>query len=187
MKKNIVLFGLKSAGKSSVGHALAQALSLPFVDSDQVIEDLYFSQTQQKKTFQEIHKVIGEQAFRALEALAIQDIVARDVPMVIATGGSSLLNANNVASLSKNTVMLYLQASQETLLARWRQHPPSFINPNNIIEELQAYYLKRAKCYEQIATNIVTVDNRTIEDIVDEVKTIFQSEGKPIATEPRTQ
>ncbi len=69
---NIVLVGYRGSGKSVVGHALAAALKLPFVDVDEFIEKLT------QLSIAEIFAKGGESFFRDLETQAIDAVVKRD-------------------------------------------------------------------------------------------------------------
>ena len=57
----IVLVGFMGAGKTTVGHMLAEKLGLPFVDSDLIIE------SRTGRSIREIFVADGEPAFRELE------------------------------------------------------------------------------------------------------------------------
>ena len=99
--KPLLLIGLRSAGKSTVGRLLAKKLYRAFFDSDQVITELYFMQTKKQLSSDQIHQIIGKVAFRTLETQAIKKLSAISEAAVIATGGSSMLNKENIALLQK--------------------------------------------------------------------------------------
>jgi shikimate kinase len=169
MFKHISLIGLKSCGKSSLGKILAPKLSLPYVDTDTAIEELYATEYKQQLNFAAIYQTVGPVKFRRLEEQAISDILTDKNPCLIATGGSSLLNKNNLDSLCKNSFIIYLEASKQTLAKRWRQSPPSFINADNIDQELDEYYSKRASLYKNTANITINVDDKTIINLADEI------------------
>lgn len=171
--KRIVLIGLKSSGKSSVGRLLARELSLGFIDTDSVLEKLYQQQTGTALSFSEIYQRIGAQGFQQLEELAMQTTLGHQNPQVIATGGGTLLNPQNAARVAKNSLIIYLQASYETLLVRWVKQPPSFIDPSNLKSELQQYYQQRSGVYHDLAGACVVVDGKSLAQIVDEIKSIY--------------
>jgi len=78
----IVLVGFMGAGKTTVGHLLAARLGLPFVDSDQVIEQ------QAGRPVRQIFAQDGEPAFRALEHRVITGLLDGPV-LVLALGGGA--------------------------------------------------------------------------------------------------
>ena len=111
---NIVIIGPKGAGKSTIGHALAQTLQLPIADTDATIEKLHGKGT----TFREIHAEIGEDAFRQLERQAVQQCTTPDWHLII-TGGGTFMDPDSRRHLRANgAVILYLTAEQDTLWAR---------------------------------------------------------------------
>ena len=57
----IVIVGFMGAGKTTVGHLLADQLGLPFADTDLVIEQ------RTGRSVRQIFEMGGEPAFRALE------------------------------------------------------------------------------------------------------------------------
>ena len=86
-KRNLVFVGLMGAGKSVIGKMVAQALSVPFVDTDGEIEKV------SRMTIAELFASYGEPEFRALEARVI-DRLLKGGPRVISTGGGAFINDN---------------------------------------------------------------------------------------------
>ena len=106
----IVLVGVPGAGKSTVGPALAQRLGRPFTDIDDVIV------ARAGKPISEIFTDDGEPAFRALEELAIADVLG-DSDGVVALGGGALGSDATRARLAGHTVV-WLQADLASAVAR---------------------------------------------------------------------
>jgi shikimate kinase len=167
--KLIVLIGLKSSGKTSVGKILAYRLGRLFLDVDDLIEKIYATQHKASLSYQEIYQSMGENKFRQLEQQAISHLATYKEAAVIATGGGSLLSEKNAAALSKQSVVIYLQAEYDTLLARWIENPPSFVDRDNIPLQCAQYYQEREKKYDDLANSVVCVDNKSLPAICDEV------------------
>ncbi|MBR3978785.1 MAG: AAA family ATPase [Oscillospiraceae bacterium] len=100
-KQNIVLIGMPGSGKSTIGKALAQALNMAFVDTDEVIVE------RAQTSIPEIFAAQGEKAFRDLETAAITE-VSKNQNTVIATGGGAVLRTENVKLLSQNGRIYFL-------------------------------------------------------------------------------
>ena len=79
MTGRIILIGMPASGKTTVGRAVAQALSLPFHDCDREVERLT------GRTIPEIFAAEGEEAFRAVESRALAAICTAEAPC--AAGG----------------------------------------------------------------------------------------------------
>ena len=78
-KRNLVLIGLMGAGKSAIGRMTAQALGVPFVDSDHEIERV------SRMSITDLFAAYGEAEFRALETRVIKRLL-RSGPRVVSTG-----------------------------------------------------------------------------------------------------
>ena len=77
-RNNIVLIGMPSAGKSTLGIVLAKILNYQFVDADLVI------QNQCDKTLQKLIDACGPEGFIQVENEILRDIEAEN--SIIATG-----------------------------------------------------------------------------------------------------
>ena len=90
----VVLVGLMGAGKTSVGTRLADALGVPFHDSDDAVE------TAAGMTVAEIFERFGETHFRDGERRVIARLLSSR-PMVLATGGGAFLNGETRAAIAE--------------------------------------------------------------------------------------
>ena len=109
--KNIVLCGFMGCGKSTVGKLLATRRGMRFVDMDTYIEE------QAGCSVAAIFEKDGETAFRAQEHDACVTLGSQE-NLVIATGGGAVLRADNVAALSVNGTIVFLDVSEQTVLSR---------------------------------------------------------------------
>lgn len=123
--RTLVLVGLMGAGKTSVGRKVAQALQLPFADSDHEIESV------SRMTVPELFEAYGEVEFRALEQRVVTRLIA-DGPAVIATGGGAFMNADTRAAIRANGISIWLKADLDTLMERVarRQNRPLLKTPD---------------------------------------------------------
>ena len=108
-KENIILIGMPSSGKSTVGRALAAALSRPFFDSDDEIVK------NEGTSISDIFASRGENAFRDAESNVIAALAAQ-TGAVIATGGGAILRDENVARLKQNGKLVFLDRPLSDLL-----------------------------------------------------------------------
>ena len=86
----ITLCGIKHAGKTSAGKALAKMLDLPFADTDDILQDLYNTRHNTALSVREIFRALGSDPFRQLEAEAIRTLAGKQG--VFALGGGALSN-----------------------------------------------------------------------------------------------
>lgn len=111
MKTNIALIGFMGTGKTSVARLLAERTGKRLVELDEL------AALSAGKPISRIFKEDGEAAFRKLEAeITAKAALGKD--QVIACGGGVVLNPANIAILKKDSVIVYLKASPEEILAR---------------------------------------------------------------------
>ncbi len=111
-KRDLVFVGLMGAGKSAIGKITAQALELPFVDSDHEIERV------SRMTINELFAAYGEPEFRALETRVIERLL-KTGPRVISTGGGAFINENTRRVIrDMGALTVWINADLETLWVR---------------------------------------------------------------------
>jgi shikimate dehydrogenase len=108
--KNIILVGMPSCGKSTVGKHLAEALNRKFIDTDEEIVK------RAGKEITEIFAEIGNEGFRKLEAEVIACVSREHQGAVIATGGGAILRDDNVRALKRNGKIYFLNRPLENIV-----------------------------------------------------------------------
>jgi XRE family aerobic/anaerobic benzoate catabolism transcriptional regulator len=111
-KKVIALLGLRGAGKSSVGPALARRLQLPFVELDARIEE------RAGQALTDLFQVHGESLYRRLEHEALRALLDTDTACVLATGGGIVTAPETFALLRQHAFTVWLRARPEDHWAR---------------------------------------------------------------------
>lgn len=112
----VFLTGFMGSGKTAVGRALAQRLRWRFADLDESIE-------QQGRAVAAIFAVEGEAAFRRVESLALERLLASHAgeSLVAALGGGTLGIKQNRARLRfPGSTVILLEAPAEVLWQRCR-------------------------------------------------------------------
>ena len=108
---NVALFGFMGVGKSAVGKMLAEKLGLSFVDLDEEI----VSRT--GRSIESIFQEDGEERFRELERAVTKEYSALD-GQVIACGGGTVIDPENLENLRRSSRMVLLTAEAEVILER---------------------------------------------------------------------
>lgn len=154
-KENIILIGMPSSGKTTIGNKLASITNRKFYDVDEEIikrinMDIasYFS-------------LYGEKSFRDIEAEVIKDI-SKSNNLVIATGGGSILRKENVNFLKQNGKLVFLDRSLYNLITT-SSRP---LSSNQ--EDLEKRYNERYPIYCKICDKKVD-GNLSIEEIINEI------------------
>lgn len=108
-KENVVLIGMPSCGKTTVGGLLAEALGRELVDVDALIE------ARAGRSIPEIFERDGETAFRDLESWVIEEEIADRNGLIVATGGGAILRQCNLDALRRNGCLFFLDRPLEAL------------------------------------------------------------------------
>ena len=168
----IVLVGFMGAGKTTVGHILAERLGTPFVDSDVYIEQ------QLGRTIVDVFAVEGEQHFRELEHRAINELV-RGSDAVLALGGGSLGDPRTRAIL-RNTTVVYLRVDYDEALTRVRQDR---FRPMLQRADLDRVYATRLAAYGEVAAVQVDTNGRRPDAVaLDVLKELTRLPATPAGT-----
>lgn len=172
----IFLVGFMGSGKSTLGPILANALGYSFYDIDTLIEE------KAHKTIPEIFQSEGERAFRELERATLQEVTTY-ANAVIALGGGTIANAENLELAKNNGILVYLKISPEEALARVQHHRtdrPMLKDANGIPlsgtqleQRITELLLQREKYYTQSDITIVANNQRvgvTVDEIVKKLR-----------------
>lgn len=111
LNSHLFLVGYRGSGKSSVGVLLAERLHRPFLDTDGWVESYA------GRSIPDIFERDGEESFRDLETLALQQL-PESPPMVISLGGGAVLRDANREILRRNGKIVWLQADPAVLAGR---------------------------------------------------------------------
>jgi shikimate kinase len=158
--RHLVLVGMMGVGKSTVGRALASELGRPLFDSDEMIEE------RTGRSVREIWIADGEPAFRALETEVLLDALASPEPSVIAAAGGVVLgDANRSALQGGEAHVVWLRSEVDVLLDRVRNGGHRPLLDDDPEAALRRLFDERAPLYQEVADAIVSVDNRSVNDV----------------------
>ena len=140
-KENVVLIGMPSSGKSTVGKLL-NIDGFEFFDTDTEIEKFCGC------SIGELIATKGEQYFRDIETKVVKDVSSKG-GRIIATGGGAVLREENVRALKQNGKLFFLDADIKRLTAT-EDRPLSNTN-----DKLLILYNERINIYKSVADIIV--------------------------------
>ena len=109
--KSIVLIGMMGAGKSSVGRLLQRRTGLARFDTDEMVATKFAA------SIPEIFSIHGEEKFREAETEALRELADKEAAIIV-TGGGIVLRDKNVDLLKQMGIVVWLEASVETLFER---------------------------------------------------------------------
>jgi XRE family aerobic/anaerobic benzoate catabolism transcriptional regulator len=160
----IALLGVRGAGKSTIGAALARKLGRRFVEVDHEIEEAA------GLPLGEVFALHGEAYYRRVEREVLTRLLADPAPAVLATGGSIVNDPTNYALLRARARTVWLRARPEDhwnrVVAQGDQRPMAE-NPH-AFEELRGLLAARSKLYGR-ADHAIDTSGRSVREVVAEV------------------
>ncbi len=151
------------SGKSTIGNLLSKKLHREFIDSDHYIEH---------KTGVDIPRIFdveGEEGFRQRETDALNELSQLN-DIVLATGGGSVIKAENQHILSTTGFIVFLDTSIHQQISRLKKDKKRPLlqtaDPRAKLEELLA---TRKPIYKKMADYTVKTDHKHAKSILNEI------------------
>lgn len=161
-KQNIVLVGMPGSGKSTLGRMLAKKTGKAFYDSDSEIEK------QTGMCIPDYFSKYGEDGFRAIETDVIKRLSLLG-GIVIATGGGTVIRSENIDSLAKNGIIVYLDRPISDI--KITSNRPL----TRSVDDLKKKYYERHEMYEKSADITVMVkgsEKSTLSTLINALKDV---------------
>ena len=130
-KNNIVLTGMPSSGKSTIGGILAEKMGRDFIDTDKMVE------RKMKMPIKKIFESYGEAYFRNLETEAVKE-ASKHSGAIIATGGGVVLKEENIKALKQNGKIFFIDRDVENLVPTSSR--PTALDKNAILKRYEERY-----------------------------------------------
>ena len=175
-QRPIALLGVRGAGKSTIGAALAKRLGLAFVEIDREIE------LAAGLPLGEVFALHGEAYYRRIEREVLTRLVAAaagtarpgpGAPMILATGGSIVNDPTNYALLRARCRTVWLRARAEDhwnrVVAQGDRRPMA--DSPHAFAELRALLAAREKLYAR-ADHTIDTTGRPASAVVSELATL---------------
>lgn len=162
----VVIVGAPGAGKSSVGKRVAYGLSVPFADSDSLVEK------RAGKSVADVFVSDGEEAFRAMEFEEIQTALA-DFTGVLSLGGGAVLDDRTRQAL-KDQRVVWLQVDLGSATQRVGMNSARPLLLGNVRSTMITMLEERTPLYDEIADIRVDTSGRSLKEVVDDVLTGVQ-------------
>lgn len=159
---NIVLIGMPSAGKTTIGKMLENRMQKEFIDLDDIIIE------KAGKSIPEIFEESGEAGFRAIETEASIE-VSKLNNKIIATGGGTIKHKVNMDYLRQNGITIFIDRDVDKLISSDPNRPLS-----KSTDALEKMHAERLPLYQKYAA-YVAVNNSDIESTVTEIEEAYRS------------
>ncbi len=154
-RQRIALIGLRAAGKSTLGTALARRLRIPFHELDLEVE------RDAGMSLANLFSLYGQDAYRVHERKALTALVGRVGPQVIATGGSLPTEPESFELLRSHCFTVWLRAEPQDHMKR--VVAAGDLRPirgrSRAMAELEAILAERESLYAQADLRVDTSAN----------------------------
>lgn len=161
---NIYLIGPMGSGKTAVGRRLARNLGLRFVDSDREIE------ARSGVSIDFIFDKEGEDGFRRREREMLAELTLLN-GVVLATGGGTIVDADNRRCLASTGTVVYLQTSVQQQCTRVGDagNRPMIREDDDLESRLTELMQVREPLYREIADVTVATDRRHVAAVAKDI------------------
>ena len=163
MAKNLFFIGFMGSGKTTVSTAFAKKYNRRKIEADDIIIE------RAGMPVKDIFAKYGEEHFRDMETQICRELV--DISdHVVSCGGGMPVRPQNVEYMKKNGFVILLEATPETILDRCKgtdERP--ILNGHMNVEYIAALQAKRRDAYHNAADIVIQTDDKTVEEIVEEV------------------
>lgn len=164
LKKTVVMVGMMGAGKTAVGTAVARALGVPFLDSDEEIVKAA------QRSIAEIFERDGEPFFRARETEVLARLL-RGEPCILSTGGGAFLSETNRRLVQESGVSVWLRADLDLLWQRVRHKTTRpLLRTANPRETLRQLYEARVPFYSLADVVVDSAADLSIDEMAAKVE-----------------
>jgi XRE family aerobic/anaerobic benzoate catabolism transcriptional regulator len=150
----VALIGLRGAGKSTLGHMLAEDLGYPFVELSREIEKFAGC------SVSEIQGLYGMNAYRRYERRALEETLQIYPEVVIATPGGIVSDPASFNLVLGHCTTVWLQAKAEDHMQRVIEQGDMrpMADSKEAMEDLKKILLGRSAFYSQASLHINTSD-----------------------------
>ena len=165
-KRGICFIGLRGAGKSTLGKALASDLSMEFVELNTIIEE------QSGMPLGEVMALYGQEGYRELEFKALDSLRNR-ARIVLAVGGGLVSSSATYELLRQTFHTVWLKADPDDHMERVRaqgDHRPMSGNPQ-AMADLKRILTSREALYS-LADATVETSGKSVSEVLAELKAL---------------
>lgn len=162
---NVILIGFMGCGKTTVGLRLSYRLRRSVIDTDKEIE------REERRTISDIFATDGEEYFRDRETACLRKLLESAGCQIISVGGGLPLREENRKLLHELGKVFYLQASAETIYERVKHDTTRpLLQGDDPRMKIGTLLEARDSCYKEAADIIIDVDDKSFEQILDEIE-----------------
>jgi shikimate kinase len=160
--ERVVLIGMMGAGKSTIGASLSKLTGWPYIDNDEIVEQMVGMPTR------DLQQQRGVAAMRVAESAAAQQVLTMPAPLIAGAAAGIVLDPVVSAQVHDGAFVVFLRARIGTLAKRvegtyrpWLGDDPE--------ATLRTLYEGREPLYEKLAHLVVDVDTITPDEVARQI------------------
>lgn len=147
LERHIFIIGMPGCGKSSLGRKVASNLGLPYVDTDQRIEQAAGC------TVSQVFEKYGEPAFRAAETNVLIQLT-REPGSLVSTGGGMVMREENRAIMRNHGVIVLVDRPLEEIMGDIKLNRRPMLAAKGL-PEVERLYHERIDTYRAVADAVL--------------------------------
>lgn len=156
------------AGKTGVGGTLSEKLKMDFSDLDLEVEKAA------GRSVRDIFETLGEDVFRKMETVALEDVCRRSHATVVSTGGGCVVDLRNRELMNASGAVFYLKADVDTLWERVRgESSRPLLDAEDPYGKFRKLFAARKEIYE-LAAHAVSTDGVGVSEVADKIIEILE-------------
>jgi XRE family aerobic/anaerobic benzoate catabolism transcriptional regulator len=171
--ERVALIGLRGAGKSTLGRIVAEKLGWQFVELNKEIE------RDNGMSVPEIFAMYGQEGYRRFEQAALRKLIARDGPMLLATGGGIVAEPVTFDLILSSFYTIWLKAEPEEHMRRVREQGDlrPMAGDASAMQELRAILVSREPFYAQARATVDTA-GLSVDEAAEHLQAVIASKLK---------
>ena len=147
LERHIFIIGMPGCGKSSLGRKVANNMGIPYVDTDQRIEQAAGC------TVSQIFERYGEQAFRNAETNVLIQLT-REPASIVSTGGCMVMRDTNRTIMRNHGVIVLIDRPLEEIMGDIKLNRRPMLARKGL-PEVERLYHERIDTYRSVADAVL--------------------------------
>ncbi|MBE5796792.1 MAG: shikimate kinase [Clostridiales bacterium] len=147
LERHIFIIGMPGCGKSSLGRKVANNMGIPYVDTDQRIEQAAGC------TVSQIFERYGEQAFRNAETNVLIQLT-REPASIVSTGGGMVMRDTNRTIMRNHGVIVLIDRPLEEIMGDIKLNRRPMLARKGL-PEVERLYHERIETYRAVADAVL--------------------------------
>ena len=167
---HVVIIGFMGSGKTRVGKQLSKDLGLSFVDLERLIT------RKMNMSAREIFQRFGEPYYRALETVALKQLIQDNERRVISLGAGLPLQEQNEKYLKELGTVVYLKGSLATLKKRLEgSSKDPMLDGDDRDEKIKKLLKQRDPVYAKFADIEMITGDKPFEELISQLEEKLQT------------